>query len=89
MADVLALIQRKQGNLAGVKMIQRYRLWAGSDMRPDDAGYWYAYKDVDEEIKHLRAALSSIAEVIPEYASEAWMVQAAKDALAGVKNDDR
>ena len=37
------------------------------------------------EILSLRAALSSIAEVIPEYASEAWMVQEARDAL-GVKD---
>jgi hypothetical protein len=41
-----------------------------------------------DEIRRLRSVLSSIAEVIPEYASEAWMVQEASDAL-GVKNDER
>ena len=41
------------------------------------------------EIRRLRAALLLIAEVIPEYDSEAWMVQTAKDALDGVKNADR
>jgi DNA-directed RNA polymerase subunit F len=37
------------------------------------------------EIKSLRSVLSSIAEIVPETAPEAWMVQEAKDAL-GVSN---
>ena len=39
------------------------------------------------ECDRLRSSLSLIAEVIPEYASEAWMVQTAKDALDGVTNE--
>jgi hypothetical protein len=45
-------------------------------------------KEAIDEIKRLRSVLSSIAEIVPETAPEAWMVQEAKDAL-GVKNDER